>query len=94
MEGERLVPGSRSRAWRRLRWQSCCRSRRSPASAVPVEMADLVDPDGVNPQRLVDVMNDLQAEVEMGTCKARAGQSGTRRSCWTSTSRSSSTRRH
>jgi len=33
---------------------------------------DLVDPDGVNPQRLVDVMNDLQAEVEMGTGKARA----------------------
>jgi hypothetical protein len=31
-----------------------------------------VDPDGVNPQRLVDVMNDLQAEVEIGTGKARA----------------------
>jgi len=39
--------------------------------SAPVEM-DLVDPDGVNPQRLVDVMNDLQAEVEMGTGKARA----------------------
>jgi hypothetical protein len=39
--------------------------------SAPVVM-DLVDPDGVNPQRLVDVMNDLQAEVEMGTGKARA----------------------
>lgn len=38
----------------------------------PVAMPDLVDPDGVNPQRLVDVMNDLQAEVEMGTGKARS----------------------
>jgi len=38
----------------------------------PVEMPDLVDPDGVNPQRLVDVMNDLQASVEMGTGKTRA----------------------
>lgn len=47
-------------------------SQVSRPSAVPVEMADLVDPDGVNPQRLVDVMQDLQAEVEMGTGKARA----------------------
>ena len=38
----------------------------------PVEMPDLVDPDGVNPQRLVDVMNDLEAEVEMNTGKARS----------------------
>lgn len=38
----------------------------------PVEMPDLVDPDGVNPQRLVDALNDLQAEVEMGTGKTRA----------------------
>lgn len=38
----------------------------------PVEMADLVDPDGVNPQRLVDALSDLQAEVQMGASKARS----------------------
>eukprot|EP00277_Geminigera_cryophila_P016791 CAMPEP_0179443740 /NCGR_PEP_ID=MMETSP0799-20121207/27205_1 /TAXON_ID=46947 /ORGANISM="Geminigera cryophila, Strain CCMP2564" /LENGTH=331 /DNA_ID=CAMNT_0021230123 /DNA_START=104 /DNA_END=1099 /DNA_ORIENTATION=- len=45
----------------------------------PVEMADLVDPDGVNPQRLVDVMNDLQASVEMGTGKTRTTIADTRK---------------
>jgi len=42
-------------------------------------MADLVDPDGVNPQRLVDVMNDLQASVEMGTGKTRTTIADTRK---------------
>ena len=31
-----------------------------------------MDPDGVNPQRLVDALSDLQAEVEMDTGKARS----------------------
>jgi len=37
----------------------------------PVEMADLIDPDGVNPQRVLDVFNDLEAEAKMGRSTAR-----------------------
>lgn len=36
-----------------------------------VALADLIDPDGVNPQRLMDAMSDLKADVKMGTSTAR-----------------------
>lgn len=37
-----------------------------------VELADLIDPDGVNPQRVVDVFDDLEAEARLGRGQARS----------------------
>jgi hypothetical protein len=67
----RALPGVAWRVWPPQQRVSDARDRPWQVQA-PVEMADLVDPDGVNPQRLVDALNDLQAQVEIETGKARA----------------------
>ena len=37
----------------------------------PVELDDLVDPGGINPQRVVDVFNDLEAGIKSDTATLR-----------------------
>ena len=42
-----------------------------PTQAGKAELAELVDPDGVNPQRVVDVFDDLASAVKSETSRAR-----------------------